>query len=204
MSEYHVDMQDWQRWPKALIMRRVWSTNGHNRHREVRRYVPDGYAKEVEAENATLQHMAEYCMDYARDEILKARNNENRERASADRLRDRVHEISADRDRLKAENEKLREYAHSLEVANIDMASRLEDYIGQYDPTDAFVAEVRAKNEKLREFASRLVEYVDPASHQDACNIACPAYARCYGKSTCAFPDWAIERVKELGIEVEE
>ena len=51
---------------------------------------------------------------------------------------------------LISENEKLQEYAHTLEVANIDMASRLEDYIGQYDPTDAFVADVRAANERLR------------------------------------------------------
>ena len=63
---------------------------------------------------------------------------------------------------------------------------------------------LRTSNEKLREFAARLVEYVDPGSHQDTCNIECPAYARCYGKSTCEFPDWALEKAKDLGIEVDE
>lgn len=114
MGEYRVDTQDWQRWPKALIMRRVWSTNGHNRHREVRRYVPDGYAKEVEHKNANLRHMMEYYTDWAHDEVLKARGRENMERASADRLRNRIQEISADRDRLKAENEKLRELVRDM------------------------------------------------------------------------------------------
>ena len=121
MDEYHVDMQDWRRWPKALIMRRVWSTNGHNRHREVRRYVPEGYAAEVERKNANLRHMAEYYTDWAHDEVLKARRRESMERASSDRLRDRIHEISADRDRLKAENEKLKQLArdiwHELDAA---------------------------------------------------------------------------------------
>jgi len=59
------------------------------------------------------------------------------------------------------ENAKLREYAHSLEVANIDMASRLEDYIGQYDPTDAFVIEVKAKNAKLCELVTAQKLLVD-------------------------------------------
>jgi len=63
--------------------------------------------------------------------------------------------------RLISENEKLRKYAHSLEVANIDMASRLEDYIGQYDPTDAFVIEVKAKNAKLCELVTAQKLLVD-------------------------------------------
>lgn len=49
------------------------------------------------------------------------------------------------------ENAKLREYVTELEAANLDVTARLEDYIGQYDPTDAFVAEVKAENEKLLE-----------------------------------------------------
>lgn len=62
---------------------------------------------------------------------------------------------------------------------------------------------LRISNERLREFAAHLVEYVDPASHQDTCNIECPAYARCCNKVMCAFPDWALERAKELGVDVD-
>lgn len=62
---------------------------------------------------------------------------------------------------------------------------------------------LRTSNERMREFTARLVEYVDPASHQDSCGLECPAHARCRGKSTCAFPDWALERAMELGVEVE-
>jgi len=109
MDEYHVDRQDWRRWPKALIMRRVWSTNGHNRHREVRRYVPEGHAAEVERENESLRKMVEHYRSWTYGEVLDARRRENRERASADRLRERNHDIAADRERLKAENAKLRE-----------------------------------------------------------------------------------------------
>lgn len=56
-----------------------------------------------------------------------------------------------ERDQLQAENAKLREYVTELETANLDVTARLADYIGQYDPTDAFVAEVKAENEKLLE-----------------------------------------------------
>lgn len=54
-------------------------------------------------------------------------------------------------DEVDAENAKLREYVQTLEAANIDVTSRLQDYIGQYDPTDAFVIEAKADNAKLRE-----------------------------------------------------
>lgn len=47
------------------------------------------------------------------------------------------------------ENAKLREYVTELETANLDVTARLADYIGQYDPTDAFVAEIKAENAKL-------------------------------------------------------
>ena len=59
-------------------------------------------------------------------------------------------------DILKAENAKLREYVTKLEMANIDVTARLADYIGQYDPTDAFVAEVKAEDAKLRDENARL------------------------------------------------
>jgi len=63
---------------------------------------------------------------------------------------------------------------------------------------------LRTSNERLREFAAYLVKYVDPAGYQDICNIECPASTRCRGKPICTFPDWAIEKAKELGIEVDD
>lgn len=60
-----------------------------------------------------------------------------------DQTIDRVTEVQ------RAENAKLREYVTELETANLDVTARLADYIGQYDPTDAFVAEVKAENAKL-------------------------------------------------------
>lgn len=41
MSEYKIDEQEWKSWPKAIMMRRDWTTNGHDHRKEVRRYVPD-------------------------------------------------------------------------------------------------------------------------------------------------------------------
>lgn len=174
MDEYRVDMQDWKRWPKALIMRRVWSTNGHNRHREVRRYVPDGYAKEVEHENANLRHMMEYYTDWAHDEVLKARGRESRERASADRLRDRIHEIAADRDRLK---ELLEESEHDESMA--------------WDRT----CKAEAENAKLRE----LVSLMDKRDVLLPCWRGCDADCRFHG-SHCERIGTLMD---ELGFEVE-
>lgn len=54
-------------------------------------------------------------------------------------------------DELCAEVERLRKYTKTLESANLDVTARLQDYIGQYDPTGAFVSEVKAENAKLRE-----------------------------------------------------
>ena len=124
MDEYRVDMQDWRRWPKALIMRRVWSTNGHNRHRDVRRYVPEGHAAEVERENENLRKMVEHYKSWTFDEVLDARRRENRERASADRLRERNRDISADRDRIKAENEKLRKLVSLMDKRDVLLPCR--------------------------------------------------------------------------------
>ena len=52
--------------------------------------------------------------------------------------------IANDVAEVEAENAKLREYATKLEMANLDVTARLTDYIGQYDPTDAFVTEVKS------------------------------------------------------------
>ena len=91
--------------------------------------------------------------------------------------------------------------AWSDDACDYDTYSELHDFIAD---AEYEYEKLETENERLKEFASRLVEYVDPASHQDTCNIECPAYARCYGKSTCEFPDWALERAKDLGIEVDE
>ena len=103
--EYRVDTQRWTKWPKALIMTHEWSTNGHDRRLEQRRYVPDDYAQEVERKNYSLQGLLDLCQQ----EMRRALDDEHQTRSNVNRLRDRVHEIAADRERIKAENEKLRE-----------------------------------------------------------------------------------------------
>lgn len=85
---------------------------------------------------------------------LKAENDKLRE--DVDRLIQAVedlHDVSLEDSLVQMENEnaRLREYVTKLEVANLDVTARLTDYIGQYDPTDAFMAEVKAENAKLRE-----------------------------------------------------
>lgn len=101
--EYRVDTQRWTKWPKALIMTHEWSTTGHDRRLEQRRYVPDDYAREVERKNYSLQGL----VDLYQQEARRALDDEHQTRRNVNRLRDRVHEIAADRDRIKAENEKL-------------------------------------------------------------------------------------------------
>lgn len=76
---------------------------------------------------------------------------------------------------------------------------------GSYRPLPhAEVRELMAENAELRGFVSQLLEYVDPAGYQDMCNAECPAREMCTGKAMCAFPDWAVQVAKGLGIEVEE
>lgn len=103
--EYRVDTQRWTKWPKALIMTHEWSTNGHDRRLEQRRYVPDDYAQEVKRKNYSLQSL----VDLYQQEARRALDDERQTRSNVNRLRDRVHEIAADRDRIKAENEKLKD-----------------------------------------------------------------------------------------------
>lgn len=79
--------------------------------------------------------------------------------------------MQGDIDQLKAENDKLREYVTKLEAANLDVTARLTDYIGQYDPTDAFVAEVKADNAKLLAENARLKAALDVV-FEDAKEIA--------------------------------
>ena len=104
--EYRVDTQRWTKWPKALIMTHEWSTNGHDRRLEQRRYVPDDYATKLEMENSRIKAHAEYQKKVADEELDEVREI----RHNITRLRERVHEVAADRDRIKAENAKLREY----------------------------------------------------------------------------------------------
>ena len=70
--EYRVDTQRWSRWPKALIMTHEWSTDGHDRRIEQRRYVPDNHAVQLEMENSRIKANAD------RDRI-KAENAKLRE-----------------------------------------------------------------------------------------------------------------------------
>lgn len=108
--EYRVDTQRWTKWPKALIMTHEWSTTGHDRRIEQRRYVPDNYAVQLEMENCRIKVNAEYQKKLADVELEEAHEI----RHNIDRLRERVHEIAADRDRIKAENEKLRELVRDM------------------------------------------------------------------------------------------
>ena len=108
--EYRVDTQRWTKWPKALIMTHEWSTNGHDRRLEQRRYVPDNYATQLEMENSRIKAHAEYQKKVADEELDEVREI----RHNITRLRERVHEIAADRDRIKAENAKLREMVRDV------------------------------------------------------------------------------------------
>ena len=108
--EYRVDTQRWTKWPNVLIMTHEWSTNGHDRRIEQRRYVPDDYATKLEMENSRIRANAEYQKKVADEELDEVRAI----RHNIDRPRERVHEIEADRDRIKAENAKLRELVAHL------------------------------------------------------------------------------------------
>ena len=136
--EYRVDTQRWQKWPKALIMTHEWSTNGHDRRIEQRRYVPDNYAVQLEMENCRIKVNAEYQKKLADVELEEAHEI----RHNIDRLRERVHEIAADRDRIKAENAKLRA---CLDDGCADCA------IGMGKYADSLCDPIKAENEKLRE-----------------------------------------------------
>lgn len=104
-------------------------------------------------------------------------------------------------DQLRTENAKLREYVTKLEMANIDVTARLADYIGQYDPTDAFVAEVKDENAKLRELCKMFAEYVS----KDRCE-GCVVKCRCNdGEVEECWQRTEIRKVaRELRIEVDE
>ena len=133
--EYRVDTQRWSRWPKALIMTHEWSTNGHDRRLEQRRYVPDNYAAQLEMESSRIKANAEYQKKLADVELEEA----HAIRHNIDRLRDRVHEIAADRDRIKAENAKLRE----LLVWAVEVADDYYYCSGVKDDLDAVKNEMR-------------------------------------------------------------
>lgn len=147
--EYRVDTQRWTKWPKALIMTHEWSTNGHDRRIEQRRYVPDDYATKLEMENSRVKAQAEYQKKLADEELEEAHEI----RHNIDRLRERVHEIAADRDRIKAENAKLR--------ACLD-DSCAECAIGMGKYADSLCDPIKAENAKLRELVAHLA-YVKPA-----------------------------------------
>ena len=110
MSEYKIDGQDWKSWPKAVMVRRDWTTNGHDHRREVRRYVPDDEATELQSEIRFLHGVVKSLeRRFRRDAKAESRGSER-----VERLRGRVHEIARDRDMLNAENAKLRELCADL------------------------------------------------------------------------------------------
>ena len=64
--------------------------------------------------------------------------------------------------------------------------------------------ELKDRVGELEEFSRMLVDYLDPAGRQDMCNIECPAYKTCAGKTCCMFDEWAQERATELGLHGDE
>lgn len=107
--------------------------------------------------------------------------------------------------RLEADNAELRGYVQTLETANLDVTSRLQDYIGQYDPTDAFVIEVKAENTKLREYVNAIAIQSYKGKMFD-CGY-CPFFNQCYNDEPkehqgrgCQWWLWA----RELGVEVDD
>lgn len=109
---YMVDIQDWTHWPRALIMRHVWTTNGHDRRREVRRYIPEEQTDELRDEVRYLKSDNRYLKDRIHD--MREDFKRQTDVETCDRLRGRLHEVAADRDRIKAENAKLRELVRDL------------------------------------------------------------------------------------------
>lgn len=152
----------------------------------VRDTVHDERVDRLKEENERLRVENERLDDATLGAVLRMRE--------ATEALDRLVRALADAD---AENRKLREYAHSLEVANIDVTSRLEDYIGQHDPTDALVVEVKAANERLRELM------------RDTYDCICEMYAYMDGgyayEDAEADPAYGpiLKRMRELGIEVD-
>ncbi len=116
-----------------------------------------------------------------------------------DALKEAVKDVVALNAELCAEVKRLRKYTRTLESANLDVTARLQDYIGQYDPTDAFVAEVKAENAKLRELCRRFSEYVS----YDRCE-GCVTKRRCNdGEVDECWQMGEIRKLaRELGIEV--
>lgn len=114
---------------------------------------------------------------------------------------------------LRADINAFSDAAQALEAENEGLKKRLaqcelfREVVG--DPTHEFASlrrelhRVERENAKLRELANAMLQYIDPASHQDTCGIECPAHGMCKGKSMCAFPDWAVMMAGELGIEVD-
>ena len=65
------------------------------------------------------------------------------------------------------------------------------------------ISHIAEENDALCEYATQLLNFIYPASHQSGCNRSCPAYKMCVGSTRCMFVDWAMERARELEIEVE-
>lgn len=89
---------------------------------------------------------------------------------------------------------------------NITTQTLLDYVLVLHEDIMDFADEVKAlemENAKLRELANAMLQYIDPASHQDTCGIECPAHSICKGKSMCSFPDWAVREAEKFEIEVE-
>lgn len=72
------------------------------------------------------------------------------------------------------------------------------------EPSEYMFYVSEAENAELREYAAYLLDFIEPAAHQSSCNRACPAYKICAGSTRCVFVNWAMERARELGVEVDD
>lgn len=137
-------------------------------------------------------HIIEAAMQGDIDQ-LKAENAKLQN--DADLLRAMLSQVQTEKRCYMAENAKLREYVTKLEAANLDVTARLTDYIGQYDPTDAFVAEVKADNAKLRELVRWMYERMD-----ESCAVQYP-----YAPAPISYDRLmqALARARDLGVEVD-
>lgn len=86
----------------------------------------------------------------------------------------------------------------------VNVGDRIDGVGVVLDPRDLMeeVLVMRMERAELLSFIGHLIRFLDPAERQDSCNRECPAYVMCKGGSACAFPDWAVAKAHDLGLEV--
>ena len=153
-------------------------------------YVSGEVADQLKAENAKL------CADVERLRQELAIHEASEQEKYIDYLR---HEDVDWEDKYRsvvAENAKLRDEYTKLAQHTIEVESDLCDYIGQYDPTDAFVVAVGKENVKLRELVMAFDWCTENFDMPDKCD-RCPLPQSSNLEPECEL--W----MRELGVEVD-